>query len=307
MKPFPLLVIVISVVFGYFESEAQLTIPKVLPSECADEALNLIPNASDVQLVGIINIGTEIDLGLTTFYTGMDLETGTAAMWTYRVYSSSLDSLVTSVMLNFPLPCTQLPSGQIPDTLPAFDVFMAIPPNTIEGVTLVNAVKANAYYKTFAYAYPDSLPFLTSLWVLPEDFLQFPAGTPAWQLVWLPADQTSLPFICFVHGLTGQTLCGSELVMTVTEQQLASKTAVYPNPADEAITIDLPVEMTGTSVKIEAFSQNGQSVVMSAGQRLTSSRIVIPTSHLSGGLWYLRITDASSTSLTTSKHVIIQH
>lgn len=306
MKPLPLLVIVITVVFGYFESKAQLTIPKVLPSRCAGSALDLIPNASDVRLVSIANFGMDLDLGLTTTYTGIDFETGMAAMWIYRVYSPSLDSSVTSMMLNFPLECTQLPSGQIPDTLPDVST-IAIPPNTIEGVSLINAVKANADYKAFAYANPDSLPILTMLTVSVADFLSFPAGAPVWQFYWAPADQTSSPFWCLVHGLTGQTLCFSELPMSVTEQQLASNTTVYPNPADEAVTVELPTAMIGRSIRIEAFSQNGQSAVMSAGQRLTSSSIVIPTSHLSGGLWYLRITDASSTSLTTSKHVIIHH
>lgn len=307
MKLLTLLVIAIGMIFGYLESKAQLTLPKFLPSACAGTAIGQIPGATDVLITSIASVGVNYDLGVSTVYTGIDLETGKAAMWMYNLYSPSLDTSVTSLMINFPLPCSSLPSGQIPDSISIGGSNLPIPANTIEGVELINALKTNADYQAFVYAYPDSLPLIAVISVLPEAFLTYPAGTPYWELLWAPADSTGSPFFCFVQGFNGETVCFSGIPVSVSEQLLTSNIKVYPNPANETMMVELPSALIGHSINIEAFSPSGQRVVLSDGQRLTSTGINVPTKHLTSGIWYLRITDASSISLATSKLVIIQH
>jgi hypothetical protein len=101
---------------------------------------------------------------------------------------------------------------------------------------------------------------------------------------------------CFVHAISGEVTC---LDFTSAEDnETVSGFAVYPNPANNFIILNLPVNANG-DLKINIFDINGNHVMEVSQSAINSGvqSIMIPTSSLRNGSYYISIEQGANTNL----------
>jgi hypothetical protein len=299
---------------------AQLSLPGYLPQQCATSASRSIEGATDGTIVGILAVGIPLPLGGTELNIGMSMDDGRSSAWIYLVRSEALDTVAATPLIRLLGSCTPPPIdgfdpgafgdlGDVPTT--------PLPTTFIQGSELVGAVKANADYRDWAVAHPDSAPSFVVLSVADDQLPIFPAGTPFWLLNWIPGGFGGGPggpggpggadggvFVCVVNAQSGETLCFGEEVTSVQERHTDVRLAVAPNPAYDIATITVPESWLGTTVSISATDVSGRTVPLLSNVTVRASSIMVPTSPLSTGVWSVRVSDGShvATVLVTIAH-----
>ncbi len=272
------------------------------PKDCLNDAKTAVGGAANnPRLVTLANAGVQVPVGTDVIDLGMSLTDGKGRAWFYVFIAGPQDTVASVAMVRAVFVC-QDPSalGGGPIDIPAGEEFPAIPlpANYIEGQALANAVNGNDEYKKFKAAYPDSLPGLTVLTTSTEDALGFPSGTPFWILNWadiagggggIPGE----PFVCLVHATTGQTLCGSEITLSV-EELRDPNVFVAPNPVRDNAMVNLPMAWIGQRVVIEAVNTSGDAVEIATINALSSPAFSFNASTLASGAYTLRARTATS-------------
>jgi len=287
---------------------SQLNLPGYLPSVCASAAKNAVAGATDGQIVAIAAVGIDVDLGITQMFIGMNLTDGKSPMWMYLIYSATLDTAIWVPLIRPLGSCTSPPVDVPTDGVDISQIGTTpIPANSVEGVNVVNAVKANSEYQKFNAKHPDSLQFISLLAVSTEEFLSFPAGTPYWLLGWMDyANPTGTPFFCAVHAENGQTVCFGGDVNSVGESNSPTFTPAWPNPAVDVATITVPPTALGKPLTIQAISPTGESLELLNGVYPLGEFLLVPTHELSNGVWYVRVLGADQSTQHATTQIIIQ-
>ncbi len=264
------------------------------PKDCMNDARNAVGgSANNPRLITLLNAGVEVPLGQETIDLGMSLSDGKARAWYYVFIAGPQDTVASVAMVRAVFACqdpSALAGGAI-DTPPLED-FPAIPlPGTyVEGQQLANAIAGNDEYKKFKAVYPDSMPGFTVLTTSTEDALGFPTGTPFWILNWSDVAGGGIPgepFLCLVHAVTGQTLCGDQITLSV--EELRDPTVfLAPNPVRDNAMLNLPASWIGKPVIIEAVNTSGDVVNVASIPALASPVFTFNAGVLASGAYTLR-------------------
>lgn len=265
------------------------------PKDCINDAKTIAGgSANNPRLVTLMNAGLEVPIGDQPVNIGMDTKNGKARLWYYVFIAGPNDTVAAVPMVRLIFACTD-PTTLAGDAAPEvpLDGISYIPlPNTyVEGTALSTALNGNSEFQRFKTANPDSQPSVTILSTSTEDAFGFPSGTPFWIMNW--ADITGggggsdVPFVCLVHAVTGQTLCGDQIIATVSEVNDPS-VFVAPNPVRDNALVNLPTSWIGRPVVIEAVSTSGAMIELASISALTSPATTINSSMLSTGAYTLR-------------------
>lgn len=277
-------------------ASAQFSIPNFAPSECVATAIETaIPGANDGQVVAIACAGLKVPVLGSELYLGIDMDKGTAPLWYYVVYSKNLDTMGAAPLVRLTGVCGAPPIDDVPEFSNDGEFGMeGIPNGYIEGSALVQKIKDNEQYQGFHAAHPDSLPSTAMLSVSQEDFGTYPAGTPFWVFFWASNQQGTLPFICYTHAITGETICMGGTTESVTgEKAIQAGYNLFPNPSAENTMLGMPISMLGKSVQVEAIDVTGRRVLL-ATDLVTSIPMMLNTSMLSTGMWSVQVTSGTN-------------
>lgn len=275
-----------------------ITLLPFVPKDCLSDAKKAVGGAAvNPRLVALINVGVQVPVGTDNIDVGIDTKDGKARFWYYVFIAGPADTVapvaMVKVQISIVVACVDpatITGGGNP-SIPIDELSKApLPANYIEGSAFANALNGNSEYMRFKTANPDSQPGLAVLTTSTEDLLDFPRGTPIWFLTW--TDLTgggggAVPFICIVHSVTGATLCGDQIVATVSEVNDAS-VFIAPNPVRDNALVNLPISWMGKQVTIEAVSTFGAVFELSSISALTSPVTTITTQALSSGAYTLR-------------------
>lgn len=264
-----------------------------LPNDCLNAAKTAVGgSANSPRLIAILNGNANIQAGSDNIITGMDASTGKARVWYYLFIVSDKDTLAGVPMIRLIGACQDPSSlfGNAQIDAPIEDLTrIPLPTTYIEGTALATALGGNSEYQRYKTAYPDSQPNFTALSTTDVDLFGFPAGTPFWIMNWsaVAGSGSDVPFVCLVHAVTGQTLCGDQIIATVSEVNDPS-VFVAPNPVRDNALVNLPTSWIGRPVVIEAVSTSGAMIELASISALTSPATTINSSMLSTGAYTLR-------------------
>lgn len=268
------------------------------PKDCINDARGAVGGAGNTpRLIALFSAAVELPLGTDTVNIGMSTKDGKARLWYYVFVASDKDTIAAAPMVRVVFACqdpTSLAGGETPG-LPIDGLSTKpLPAGYKEGSALAAALAANSEFTRFTTAYPDTMPGISTLTTSEEDAFSFPAGTPFWVISWIDIGGvvSGEPFLCLVHSVTGQTLCGDQLVLSVSE---INDPSVYiaPNPVRDNAILNLPISWIGKPVVIEAVSTSGAIIeIMSVGA-LTSPVTTINGSNLTSGAYTLRARTAT--------------
>ncbi|MBC8124304.1 MAG: hypothetical protein H7X70_01100 [Candidatus Kapabacteria bacterium] len=268
------------------------------PKDCINDARGAaggIPN--NARLVGLMNAGLQVPLGTDVVDIGMNSKDGKARLWYYVFIAGPNDTVAAVPMVRLVFACqdpTSLAGGASVDVPLDGISNTPLPSGYREGPALATALSGNAEYQRFKVSYPDSQPGISILTTSTEDAFSFPSGTAFWAVSWTDAVSggVSEPFTCLVHAMTGQTLCGNELALSVAE---TNDPTVYlaPNPARDNAVLNLPLSWMGRHVVIEAISSTGSFIELSSINALPTPITSINTSLLASGAYTVRARTAT--------------
>ncbi len=292
MRYLLLIAIIVCAPMFAFAQLGALLVP-FAPKDCYNDARSAAGgNANNARLVALMNAGIQVPLGTDVVDIGMSAKDGKARLWYYVFIAGPKDTVVAVPMVRLVFACqdpTSLAGGASVD-IPLDGLSNTpLPAGYREGAALTTALSGNAEYQRFKVSYPDSQPGITILTTSTEDAFSFPAGTALWAISWTDAASggASEPFTCLVHSMTGKTLCGSELALSVAE---TNDPSVYlaPNPARDNAMLNLPLSWMGLQVVIEAISSTGSLIELSTINALPSPLTSINTSFLASGAYTVR-------------------
>lgn len=273
-------------------ASAQFSFPAYKPSECQATATELaIQGITDGKVVAVACVGYKVPILGTELYLGIDMVQGTAPVWFYVVRSESRDSVAGVALIRPGGTCTTPPIEDIPDATEDADVGTEpIPNGFLEGSALVSKIAGNAQYQAFHAAHADSMPTAGILTVSEVEVAGYPVGTPFWMFLWAPADQTSMPFACYVHAITGETIClGGTTEGVFGDVAKQAGYSVFPNPGNTITMLNVPLSMLGKQITVQATDVTGRTIVLS-NDIVATVPMVLNTSQLSTGMWSLLVT-----------------
>ncbi len=270
------------------------------PKDCFNDAKNIVGAGNNPRLVALVNPGLTVPIGTDNVSIGLSTKDGKARAWFYVFISGPQDTIASVAMVRAVAFC-QDPSALVGGAFdpPEADDFPTIPlpANFVEGQALATALNGNAEFKKFSSAHPDSMPGVSVLTTSPEAGLGFPANTPFWVLNWTdlanPNPGGQEPFICLVHATTGQTLCGQEITLSVSELNDPS-VFLAPNPVRDNALFNLPIAWIGRPVDIDAVSTSGSIIPLMQIGNMSSPAVAINASQLGSGAYMLRARSGNS-------------
>lgn len=268
------------------------------PTDCLSSAKTAVGGTSNnPRLIAILNANATIPVQSDNVVTGMDASSGKARIWYYLFIASAQDTLAGVPMIKLVGAC-QDPSalfGNVNVNIPIEELpKIPLPSMFVEGASLATSLGGNSEYQRYRTANPDSQPSLTILTSSDVEVLGFPAATPFWFVNWsiVAGSGSQQPFSCLVHAVTGQTLCGDQIIATVAE---VNDPSVYlaPNPVRDNALLNLPLSWMGRQVTIEAVSTSGTVIELLSINQLPTPVTTINSSMLSTGAYTLRARTAT--------------
>lgn len=263
---------------------------------------------ASAKLIGIVTLGDttsqiQIPLDITFFnYTN-----GTSQGWVY-IYRGKVKNSTKDTVITVPVAAANVLGAPFFQVIPVdlglgslagfYSKDSVIPTKFISSDVMIKNIKANADYKIFAAANPDSKPFLVPLGYYPSAIL-FPRNSLIWELSF-PAKNGAM--VCEVHGITGETKCQS--FTGVEEQTQTSSFAITPNPAKNQATLTIPNELFAPNVSVELFNALGTSLQRFSVSINITEKITIPLDGLADGVYFVRYT-ANGRNYT--KSLVIQN
>ncbi|MBM4150648.1 MAG: T9SS type A sorting domain-containing protein [Ignavibacteria bacterium] len=255
-------------------------------------------------LTTVVTIGDTTGIGGGLLTTAFDMKTGRSPIWIYILgiedaRGNSETKLLAYVKLpflglqQFPLPADAVP-GDIPfqpqDSIPTALVMNS------DGI--VNKVNANATYQSFIKENPKAKSAFIVLFTSPLDIpgTPFTTGAPLWNFNFSDqADSLAPSLTCFVHGVTGETICIDAPFTSINEEsdQIAhASLKIHPIPQGTNGILQFSNMDADQSVFVDVTDLMGRSVYSS--QSNDKSFITLPL--LPAGVYIARIQDASGIS-----------
>ncbi len=240
--------------------------------------------------------------GLLT--TAFDMKTGRSPVWIYILgvedaSGNSATKLLAYIKVpilglqQFPLPPDAVP-GDIPfqpqDSIPTALV--------LNSDAIVNKVNANATYQSFIKENPKAKSAFIVLFTSPFDIPETPftAGTPLWNFSFSDrADSLAPSLSCFVHGVTGETICIDAPFTSINEENnniAHASLKIHPIPQGMNGILQFSNNHTDQSVFVVVSDLLGRTVFSS--QSTDTSIMTLPL--LPAGIYIARIQDASGIS-----------
>lgn len=240
--------------------------------------------------------------GLLT--TAFDMKTGRSPVWIYILgvedaSGNSATKLLAYIKVpilglqQFPLPPDAVP-GDIPfqpqDSIPTALV--------LNSDAIVNKVNANATYQSFIKENPKAKSAFIVLFTSPFDIPETPftAGTPLWNFNFSDqADSLAPSLSCFVHGVTGETICIDAPFTSINEENnniAHASLKIHPIPQGMNGILQFSNNHTDQSVFVVVSDLLGRTVFSS--QSTDTSIMTLPL--LPAGIYIARIQDASGIS-----------
>jgi hypothetical protein len=240
--------------------------------------------------------------GLLT--TAFDMKTGRSPVWIYILgvedaSGNSATKLLAYIKVpilglqQFPLPADAVP-GDIPfqpqDSIPTALV--------MNSDAIVNKVNANATYQSFIKENPKAKSAFIVLFTSPFDIPETPftAGTPLWNFSFSDrADSLAPSLSCFVHGVTGETICIDAPFTSINEENnniAHASLKIHPIPQGMNGILQFSNNHTDQSVFVVVSDLLGRTVFSS--QSTDTSIMTLPL--LPAGIYIARIQDASGIS-----------
>ena len=240
--------------------------------------------------------------GLLT--TAFDMKTGRSPVWIYILgvedaSGNSATKLLAYIKVpilglqQFPLPADAVP-GDIPfqpqDSIPTALV--------LNSDAIVNKVNANATYQSFIKENPKAKSAFIVLFTSPFDIPETPftAGTPLWNFSFSDrADSLAPSLSCFVHGVTGETICIDAPFTSINEENnniAHASLKIHPIPQGMNGILQFSNNHTDQSVFVVVSDLLGRTVFSS--QSTDTSFMTLPL--LPAGIYIARIQDASGIS-----------
>lgn len=258
-------------------------------------------------LTTVATIGDTTDIaagagGLLT--TAFDMKTGRSPVWIYILgvedaSGNSATKLLAYIKVpilglqQFPLPADAVP-GDIPfqpqDSIPTALV--------LNSDAIVNKVNANATYQSFIKENPKAKSAFIVLFTSPFDIPETPftAGTPLWNFNFSDqADSLAPSLSCFVHGVTGETICIDAPFTSINEENnniAHASLKIHPIPQGMNGILQFSNNHTDQSVFVVVSDLLGRTVFSS--QSTDTSFMTLPL--LPAGIYIARIQDASGIS-----------
>ncbi len=240
--------------------------------------------------------------GLLT--TAFDMKTGRSPVWIYILgvedaSGNSATKLLAYIKVpilglqQFPLPPDAVP-GDIPfqpqDSIPTALV--------MNSDAIVNKVNANATYQSFIKENPKAKSAFIVLFTSPFDIPETPftAGTPLWNFNFSDqADSLAPSLSCFVHGVTGETICIDAPFTSINEENnniAHASLKIHPIPQGMNGILQFSNNHTDQSVFVVVSDLLGRTVFSS--QSTDTSIMTLPL--LPAGIYIARIQDVSGIS-----------
>jgi hypothetical protein len=240
--------------------------------------------------------------GLLT--TAFDMKTGRSPVWIYILgvedaSGNSATKLLAYIKVpilglqQFPLPADAVP-GDIPfqpqDSIPTALV--------MNSDAIVNKVNANATYQSFIKENPKAKSAFIVLFTSPFDIPETPftAGTPLWNFSFSDqADSLAPSLSCFVHGVTGETICIDAPFTSINEENnniAHASLKIHPIPQGMNGILQFSNNHTDQSVFVVVSDLLGRTVFSS--QSTDTSIMTLPL--LPAGIYIARIQDVSGIS-----------
>lgn len=287
----PLMAVFIAVTMSYPVS-AQLQFPGFLPTECEQQAIDQLDNASDAKVAAIITVGATVPIGEIELDLAFDLDDGTSPLWIYAVTSESLDTIAIVPMFRLLGICNVTPLDDVGDIGTELGLSsQGLPESYSQGKPLMDFFKKDPSYQAFTAAYPDSTPSFAALGSVEEGFGEFPAGSPFWILQWGTTQLSA--FTCVSHAITGETLCFGDTPSSVSEDARSAGFHASPNPAQDLLIVTVPETWVGTTVSINAVSTAGHTIPLLASRRASSQQLVLSVVDLPTGFWSLQVVNGA--------------
>lgn len=240
--------------------------------------------------------------GLLT--TAFDMKTGRSPVWIYILgvedaSGNSATKLLAYIKVpilglqQFPLPADAVP-GDIP-----FQPQDSIPTTLVmNSDAIVNKVNANATYQSFIKENPKAKSAFIVLFTSPFDIPETPftAGAPLWNFNFSDqADSLAPSLSCFVHGVTGETICIDAPFTSINEENnniAHASLKIHPIPQGMNGILQFSNNHTDQSVFVVVSDLLGRTVFSS--QSTDTSIMTLPL--LPAGIYIARIQDVSGIS-----------
>jgi hypothetical protein len=232
------------------------------------------------------------------------MKTGRSPVWIYILgvedaSGNSATKLLAYIKVpilglqQFPLPADAVP-GDIPfqpqDSIPTALV--------MNSDAIVNKVNANATYQSFIKENPKAKSAFIVLFTSPFDIPETPftAGTPLWNFNFSDqADSLAPSLSCFVHGVTGETICIDAPFTSINEENnniAHASLKIHPIPQGMNGILQFSNNHTDQSVFVVVSDLLGRTVFSS--QSTDTSIMTLPL--LPAGIYIARIQDVSGIS-----------
>jgi hypothetical protein len=249
----------------------------------------------DPQLVAIATMSGDFDMGGLPITLTIDADKGTSTAWVYVFKSASPDTIrAFGVVKMFLFIAMEFPPDMFGDM--PFSGKYVIPANTIDSDVCFNKIKENDTYKSFMTQNPACIPAIMGLYVAEQNPV-LTEGDSYWTALFTELTGENPPMLtCFVHAVSGEVVC---LDFTSAEDnEIKSEYTLYPNPADNFIILNL-AENTSDDMKINVFDIIGNNVMTVSQNAINSGvqSIMVPTSSLRNGTYYISIEKGGNTNL----------
>ncbi len=258
-----------------------------------DKAFSIADSSMDnPKLKLIASIVDEVDLGvpfgLTKF--NIDLETGKATTWAYSFAEASDSTNVVHVIIADVAPLGgKMNLLEFDDSLGdnidewAPNGFLNTDENAwIGSMDFFDKILSDSSYQTLAGKFPDAQVSVVAL-ANNEVNILFSIDEPYWNANFGENDE----FTCVTHALTGVTTCYEPLVESVINLGNYAGFNLYPQPANQGLTLIIPDELWSNDSKLFIYDVNGQIV-----QQLTSPRrageFFIPLVGINSGVYFIK-------------------
>ncbi len=150
----------------------------------------------------------------------------------------------------------------------------------IDSDEMIASLKGSSYSGKYFDQHPDPEMFFIGLMVIPDN-PKVENDQPYWFNSLL---DDMMPLNCAMHAYTKEVNCGT--VESVKYEYYPSEVKLYPNPAEDKISVEFPKEYIVSDAIANVFNPIGERIL---AKRVTGSLINFDVTGLAPGVYYLKI------------------
>jgi hypothetical protein len=225
----------------------------------------------------------------------IDLTTGAATVWLFQFRDNADTSkqiLVAVVKVSL------FGSDQfIPSELPVGSLSQEIPsltkplPGTswMNSDTMMTSINSNSFFQNFKNTHTNTRIQSTILGINTFNPM-FEMDLPYWFAI-ITGDNAQKPINCITSSKTGETTCLE--VNSIAIDNHGNPVSIYPNPAKNLLTVEIPKNWTSSSLQISIFNYSGNEVLRSSLNN-TKDYLQLPLNYLPNGEYIISLSDGKN-------------